>query len=128
MGKEEKMEKIKCICVMRDLLQALAALEAQLMDTHGVSLNEAMVLCSIGQETVTASTIVERTGLNSSHASKVISAVEKRGMLIRQLGEKDKRQMYFTLTPAALSCLEGIRKHGVDVPEFLLPLFRGESR
>ena len=50
------MEKIQCICVMRDLMQALAGIENNLMEVHGVSLNEAMVLCSIGTDTVTAGT------------------------------------------------------------------------
>ena len=54
------MEKIKCICVMRELFKALSELENSLVDMYGVSLNEAMVLCSIGRETVAASTIVER--------------------------------------------------------------------
>ncbi len=112
---------------MRDLLLAFSQLESQLVEEHGVSLKEAMVLCSIGQETVTASMIVERTGLNPSHISKIIGAVEKRGLLKRQLGEKDKRQMLFTLTEDALTCLQGIRQKGVDVPEFLRPLFGGEK-
>ena len=41
------MEKITCICVMRELMMALSDFENKLMDAHGVSLNEAMVLCSV---------------------------------------------------------------------------------
>ena len=62
------MEKIKCICVMRELFRALSELESRLMQSHGVSLNEAMVLCAIGKERVAASTILERTCLTPSHA------------------------------------------------------------
>ena len=57
-----------------------------------------MVLCSVGTETVTASTIVSRTGMTPSHASKVIRMAEEKGMLERTPGTKDKRQMYFVLT------------------------------
>ena len=117
------MEKIECICVMRDLVKAMAELENSLIAAHGVSLNEAMVLCSIGSETVTASTIVERTGLAASHTSKIIRAVEQRELIVRQLGEKDKRQMYFTLTASGLTCLQGIRRDGVEIPDYLRPLF-----
>ena len=39
---------------MRELLKALSELETQLINTYGISLNEAMVLCSIGGETVAA--------------------------------------------------------------------------
>ena len=98
---------------MRELFRALSELESRLMQSHGVSLNEAMVLCAIGKERVAASTIVERTGLTPSHASKVIRAVE----------EKDKRQMYFSLTKEAHNCLKGIREQGIDIPELLQPLF-----
>ena len=63
---------------MRELLKALSELETQLINTYGISLNEAMVLCSIGKETVTAGTIVERTGMTPSHASKTISLIEKK--------------------------------------------------
>ena len=104
---------------MRELFRALSELESRLMQSHGVSLNEAMVLCAIGKERVAASTIVERTGLTPSHASKVIRAVEER----RALGEKDKRQMYFSLTKEAHNCLKGIREQGIDIPELLQPLF-----
>lgn len=108
---------------MRELFRALSDLESHLLQAHGVSLNEAMVLCAIGKEQVAARTIVERTGLTPSHASKVIRAVEERNLLVRTLGEKDKREMYFSLTDEAFRCLKGIRDEGVEVPEILQPLF-----
>ena len=63
---------------MRELFKALSSLESELEAKYGVSLNEAMVLCSIGKETVTAGTIGERTGLMASHTSKVIGKVERK--------------------------------------------------
>ena len=73
---------------MRDLYRSLALLETRLSETYGLSLNEAMVLCSIGEETVMAGVVVERTGLTASHASKMIRSVEEKGLLVRTLGEK----------------------------------------
>lgn len=108
---------------MRELFKALSELETQLINTYGISLNEAMALCSIGGETVTAGTIVERTGMTPSHASKTISLIEKKEMVTRHLGRQDKRQMYFTLTEKGKNCLEEIKKQGVDIPELLQPLF-----
>lgn len=109
---------------MRELFTALSDLESRLMDTYGVSLNEAMVLCSIGNERVSAGVVIERTGLSASHASKVLGAAEKKGFLTRVLGEQDKRQMYFTLTEEAENVLTRIKDHGVEVPDVLLPLFK----
>ena len=108
---------------MRELFRALSELESRLMQSHGVSLNEAMVLCAIGKERVAASTIVERTGLTPSHASKVIRAVEERNQFVRALGEKDKRQMYFSLPKEAHSCRKGLREKVRELTKLLPPLF-----
>ena len=87
---------------MRELFRALSELESRLMQSHGVSLNEAMVLCAIGKERVAASTIVERTGLTPSHASKVIRAVEERNLLVPE-GNTRAGDRY-TGTVATLVC------------------------
>lgn len=117
------MEKIKCICLMRDLFRALSVFEERLTQAYGVSLNEAMVMCSIGKEYIAASTISERTGLTASHTSKVIRSAEKKGLLVRSLCDEDKRKMYFSLTDEAKAILEKIRNQGVEIPEMLQPLF-----
>ena len=77
----------------------------------------------VGGNLRTAGTIISCTGLTSSHASKVIRSVEDKGLLARKLGEQDKRQMYFTLTRKGKACLENIKEQGVEVPEWLAPLF-----
>lgn len=117
------MEKIPCICAMRDLFAAFAQLEADLLDTHGLTLNEAMVLCSIGSGTATAGTVAQRTGLKPSHASKVIANVERRGLLVRSLDSDDRRLMCFTLTDAGKACLKRLREVGIEPPKLLKPFF-----
>lgn len=117
------MEKITCICVMRELMKALSDFEGHLTDAHGVSLNEAMAMCALGSECVTASVIAERTGLRPSHCSKVIGALEEKGYLVRELGKQDKRQMYLSLTDAGKDCLFRIKKHDFEVPLLLKPVF-----
>lgn len=117
------MEKITCICVMRELMMALSDFENKLLDAHGVSLNEAMMLCALGGECVTASVIAERIGLRPSHASKVIGALEERGYLKRELGKQDKRQMYLSLTNEGRKCLDRIKAYQFEVPDLLKPVF-----
>ena len=122
------MEKITCICVMRELMMALSDFENKLMEAQGVSLNEAMVLCALGGECVTASVIAERTGLRPSHTSKVIGALEERDYLMRELGKQDKRQMYLSLTEAGKECLGRIKAYEFEVPELLKPVFEGYQK
>ena len=83
---------------MRELFKALSELETRLMEQYGVSLNEAMALCCIGGDTLMASVISEKTGLSASHTSKVIRSIEEKELIVRNLGDKDKRQMHFTLS------------------------------
>ncbi len=108
---------------MRDLVRALSGLESQLEETYGVTLNEAMVLCSVGEDTVSAGNIISCTGMTASHASKTIRSAEDKGLLSRKLGEHDKRQMYFVLTRKGKNRLQHIKEQGIDVPEWLAALF-----
>ena len=117
------MEKIICICVMRELMMALSDFENKLMDAHGVSLNEAMVLCALGGECITASVIAERTGLRPSHTSKVIGSLEDQGYLMRELGKQDKRQIYLSLTNEGKVCLDRIKAYQFEVPDLLKSVF-----
>ena len=108
---------------MRELFKALSDLEADLIANYQVTLNEAMALCSIGQETVTASVIVERTGMTPSHASKVLRSIEAKELVIRSLGEQDKRQMYFSLTGSGDRLIGSVNCDMSQLPEILQTIF-----
>ena len=93
------------ICKMRDIYKALSIFETAFEEVYGISLNEAMVLCALreaGKE-ITSTAIAERTEMAPSHTSKVIRAVEDKGLIRRALGEVDKRQMYFSLTTSEVT-------------------------
>ena len=61
--------------MMRDLVRALAQLEAELTRTCGVGLNEAMVICAIGRGRATAGDVARCVGLLPPNASKVVRSV-----------------------------------------------------
>ena len=109
------------ICKMRDIYKALSIFETAFEEVYGISLNEAMVLCALreaGKE-ITSTAIAERTEM---HTSKVIRAVEDKGLIRRALGEVDKRQMYFSLTEAGKKRLNELDLDKVEIPEMLKPL------
>ena len=104
---------------MRDIYKALAGFEAQFEEVYGLSLNEAM---QEAQKEMTSTDLSARTEMGTSHTSKVIRTVEEKGLIKRALGETDKRQMYFSLTPKGEKQLEAINLEKVEVPEMLKPL------
>lgn len=113
------MEKIQSICLMCDVMRALAQMERQLMRQCGLTLNEAMVMCCIAGDTVSASDVCAHTGLMSSHASKVIRSVEEKGYITRGFGRADKRQMLFSLTAKGRKLIQEMKENALDVPEVL---------
>lgn len=112
---------MKTICMMRDLYKALAEFEAQFEKEYDLSLNEAMILCALQEvkEEMTSTALSARTGMAASHTSKVIRAVEEKGLIKRALGKTDKRQMYFSLTPQGKERLKELNLEKVGVPERL---------
>lgn len=108
---------------MKELVLAIKGMEQELLEKCGVSLKEVLVLCAIGCERITASEIVERTTLRSSHVSKVTGALEEQGLLERHLGHADKRQVFFSLKSKGLECIENLKRHTFEIPELLRPVF-----
>ena len=117
------MEKVKCICVMRDIVSAMSELENTLTDHLGLTLNEAMALCAIGEHSVAASIVAERTGMRASHCSKIISALERRKLVCRSIDKHDKRHINMTLTRAGKERLNALKDYKIIVPEILAPVF-----
>lgn len=116
---------MKTICVMRDLYKALAQFEVGFEKVYGVSLNEAMVLCSLNeaQDKMTSSAIAERTEMSPSHTSKVISNIEDKAYVRRSLGKEDKRLMLFELTPKGQELVDQFVLDKVEIPALIKPLF-----
>lgn len=116
---------MKTICVMRDLYKALAQFELEFEKVYGVTLNEAMVLCSLNEagKEMTSSAIADRTEMTPSHTSKVISSVENQGFISRSLGKEDKRQMFFDLTNEGRALVEQLILDKMEIPELIKPIF-----
>ncbi len=108
---------------MRDIVYAMSELENGIIDQLGLTLNEAMTLCAIGEHSVSASIVAERTGMRASHCSKVISALERQKLVSRSIDKHDKRQINMTLTRAGRERLNALKEYQIVVPEILAPVF-----
>lgn len=111
------MEKL---CRIRDLRQAVAHFEADFERRYGISLNEGMVLCSLKEGgSLSSGELCELLGLTPSNASKVIAAAERKGLIARVLGQKDKRRMFFSITERGGEVIGGISCDEIPMPEAL---------
>ena len=91
---------MESICAIKDIYKTLYQFEKAFAEVHDITINEAMLLCCLKDgETKSAGMISEYIGLSNSRVSKVITAVENKGYIRRNINKNDKRQMFFSLTP-----------------------------
>ena len=102
---------MKTICVMRDVFKAMARFEDSFEKVYKISLNEAMILCAL-QEASTP-----------SHASKMLRILEEKELIVRTLGEVDRRLMQFHLSQNGKKLVGELELEKVEIPELLKPLF-----
>ena len=111
------MEKL---CKIRDIQRAVAGFESRFEKRYGICLNEGMALCSLlRSETLSSGEIGELLGLSSSNTSKVLASIEKKGLVDRVMGTKDKRQMYFSLTEKGKNKISEIHCEEIEIPDLL---------
>ncbi len=111
------MEKL---CKIRDLQRSIIKFETNFQKQYGICLNEGMLLCTLLQEgKLSSSQIGEHLGLSHSNTSKVIKSVEEKELIQRVIGDKDKRQMYFSLSKKGEQVIHNIHCSTVGIPEKL---------
>ena len=87
------------ICRIKEIYKALYQFEKAFAERHGITINEAMLLCCLKQGGArTAGTLCDFVGLSGPRVSKVITTVERKGYLHRTISPQDRRQMLFSLT------------------------------
>lgn len=110
------------LCMIRDIYRALAQYEADFERIHGVGLNLALLLCTLQRETLSSGEIANRMGLSRSNTSKILRSAEARILIRRTLDDRDRRRMYFTLTSAGQSILQGVMEQSVPLPDLFRKL------
>ena len=75
--------------------------------------------CLSKKKRLSSGEIAELLGLTNSNTSKVIRSVEDKGYVERNLGDSDKRQMYFSLTAEGKKILKEMECCNIEIPELL---------
>lgn len=111
---------MKTLCKIRDIQKALEEYEIIFLKDVGLSLKESMVLCSLSDDAECSSTeIALKIDLTCSNCSKILGAVERKGYIVRNHGSDDKRNVFFSLTPAGRDKLREIEVQMPLVPAIL---------
>lgn len=108
---------MKKLCAIRDICRSITDFETKFHKEHEMCLNEGMVLCCLKDNRLSSGEIAEEINLTCSNTSKLLRSVEERGYIVRVLGERDKRQMYFELTAEGLEKLSVIENSDIQITE-----------
>ena len=117
-GRQRKgMDKL---CRIRDLQRAVNQFEAAFEKRYGICLNEGMALCSLSNaERMCPGRLGELLGLTPSNTSKVLRSAESKGLVLRELCCKDRRQMHYSLTTKGRELLASVSCREIEIPEIL---------
>lgn len=116
---------MKTICAMREVFRAMSSFEIAFEKTYKISLNEAIMLCALQDsvQKITATNLSKQTELSPSHTSKMLRILEEKDLIVRTLGDRDRRQMYFHLSQAGKQRIGDLKLDKVEIPDLLKPLF-----
>lgn len=115
---------METICIIHEIYKAIEIYGKDFEKKYSITLNEAMVLCSLTKGELSATQIVHIIGMTNSHTSKIIRSAEEKGLITRIIGKEDKRKMYFCLTSSGKEYLEGVKCGDIKIPEILQPIFK----
>ena len=108
------------LCKIRDVQRAVNQFETSFEKLYGICLNEGIALCSLAKAgQLSSGELGELLGLTPSNTSKVINSIEKKGLIERVMGAKDKRRMFFLLTTEGSRLLDTIKCEEAGISELL---------
>jgi DNA-binding MarR family transcriptional regulator len=110
------MEELKKI---RNLCRTINEFETKLEKEVGINFNEGLLLYNLEKNgRLSSGEISQLLELMLSNTSKIIKAAEHKGLINRILGNTDKRQMYFSLTPKGNETLKSLKKIEFSTQQF----------
>ena len=107
------------LCSIRKVQNAIKELEDRLVAETGLSLNDAMCLCALDRGISDPGSLAKALSLSPSRLSRIIEALEGRGLISRKLSEEDRRGIEVRLTKKGNTVLAKFHCSGIEVPEEL---------
>lgn len=103
---------MKNLCKINEVFKKIHKFEQKLKKDINVSINEAMVICSLYKTIKCAGDISADLGISNSRTSRVLLALEQKGYITRSFNGIDKRKMMFELTVVGIE--KKMEMNGID--------------
>lgn len=108
------------LCSVRKIQTALRRFEVQLKTTTGLTLNDALCLCSISKGIREPGALSRELELSPSRLTRILDALEGRGMIERKTSDEDRRNVTVELTPEGIRLIQSYQCSELELPPELV--------
>jgi len=108
------------LCSIRKIQSALKRFEETLKAETGLSLNDALCLCSISKGIQEPGLLARELELSPSRLTRILDALEDRKFIQRKLSDADRRSISVLLTRQGEKIVNTYKCTGLEVPDELL--------
>lgn len=108
------------LCSIRKIQNAIREFEGTLRDETGLTLNDALCLCSVHKGISEPGSLARELGLSPSRLTRILDGLENRSLIARTLSDADRRSIRVSLTDGGTNLIERYQCAKINVPEELL--------
>ena len=108
------------LCSIRKIQTALKKFEETLKAETGLSLNDALCLCSVHKGICEPGALARELELSPSRATRVLDGLEERGLISRKLSYEDRRNISVSVTAKGKKFIEKYQCAGIEIPTELV--------
>lgn len=107
------------LCDIRQIIVDLRHFEETLKKETNLSLNEALCLCQTGKGANEPGTLARELEISPSRLSRIIEALEQRGLLERSISTTDRRGVSLNLTSQGVNVVEQLHCTQIAMPKHI---------
>ena len=104
----------------KEVFKEIYMFEMELKKKYKLSMNEVLTICILENSNRFSGEMAEEIGISVSRMSRVFMSLEKKGFVLRELGEKDKRKMLFKLSKRGKDLAKLIKNDDMPMPDIRL--------
>jgi len=93
------------LTALRRVIRAVDLHSRRLVESHGLTGPQALLLKAVGNESLSAGTLAERVSLSQGTVTDILNRLEQRGLVTRVRSDTDRRRVMVELSPAGRDCL-----------------------
>jgi len=93
------------LTALRRVIRAIDLHSRRLVESHGLTGPQALLLKAVGNEPLSAGALAERVSLSQGTVTDILNRLEQRGLVTRVRSDTDRRRVMVALSAAGRDCL-----------------------